>query len=437
MTNPHNQTFPNSKPSAETSKGGVFESAPIYSNVKSGLRKAWVITMVSNVVLWLTAVIIWSVWLGKVEADNGVMYWVRLLALLVVGLMPAVGFVILMLAIRRTLQWRRFGSTPLYLDPIQGFVGGGVAGLVCLPSSVSVNSRYDVSLVCIYTYETRGPNNEHTSAERMVWQDSQVGKLNQGTDGVNLSFRFNVPSEVPPSENLSGNYHHWRLHLHAAIEGGDLSRSFDIQVLPSAQQPPQSTQQLSMKSVQHFIAGHSKAHLDQLMELMQVKIARGTLTLSYPYGRQKWMGLLFFLLGAGLVMTGFFVLGLFVPGQGNQLPSTFFGLMLLLMSLLILFWGVCIPSNRLDVRIGEGSIIVLRNIWGVRVYQKKLAISQLQATVVEKKYCGLSGVFLRPRYNVMAIGLDGQKIVLAEDLTNKSTAERALAFLRENGRLNV
>jgi len=406
---------------ANANKNNKFaKTEPILSNAKSGMYCIWIFTLFWN------AVSLPVLFAGRGELvsrfeDGG---WMVLLALL----FPLVGVVALALAIRKTFEWRRFGTTPLFLDPFPGSIGGQVGGHIRLPEGVSTHSRYDVSLVCVYTYETRDADNKRRSAERMIWQNSQVGNLRRGMSGMDLRFCFDVPEGLPRSENSASNYHHWRLHVHAEMEGVDLERSFDIPVHPTNEQASLNIKQDHRKN--------TNDRLEQLTGLMKVEVLPGLLHLRFPSGRRK-------LLGATLTMFGllFLVVGFFLLRQGavddGGFMLTFMGLIFTLVGLPVVLFGVYTPCNTLDVQVAKDAIAVRRSVLGIGLYRKRLAISQIQKLTLKEGGRVESGGRHTVYFKVVAEGVNGDNMVLAEGLNSQPLAEEALRFIRANGNLVV
>ncbi len=405
-------------------KGGALKVAPILSNAKSGLYGIWMFTLTWNVVSWPMLIAARGVLISQFQRGD----WMPLITLL----FPMVGVICFAFAVKRLMAWRRFGETPLFLNPFPGSIGGHVAGTICLPGSIPKNIRYDVSLVCVYTYETRDSDNKHRSAERMIWQHSQAAHLrkgmNKGMDSTNLLFRFDVPEGLPRSESKSGNYHHWRIHVHAEMDGVDLDRSFDVPVHPTSEQ--------STLGLKQNIQQKSNQYLEQLTSIMRVEVGPDMLHMVFPQGRRKLFGVAMMGGGVLLLVLGFFMLKLGGQEQG-EFALTFAGLICLLISVPVMLFGLYTPCNSLDVRITKGSMTVKRAVVGIGLYRKKVAMSQLKQVVLEEGMRSqINGRYI-VMYRVVAIGYGGEKLVLAEGLKGKPLAEEALHFIRANGNLVV
>jgi len=405
-------------------KGGALKAAPILSNAKSGLYGIWMFTLFWNVVSWPILIAARGVLIAQFQRDD----WLPLLALF----FPVIGIVCFAVAIKRLMAWRRFGETPLLLNPFPGSIGGHVAGTISLPMSISKDIRYDVSLVCVYTYETRDSDNKHRSAERMIWQHSQTAHLrrgmSRGLDSMSLLFRFDVPEGLPRSESKSGNYHHWRIHVHAEMDGVDLDRSFDIPVHPTSEQ--------TTLSLKQNVRQKSNQYLEQLTSIMRVEVGPDMLHMVFPQGRRKLLGAVMTGVGAGLLVLGFFMLRLGGQEQG-EFVLTFAGLICLLISAPIMLFGLYVPCNALDVKIAKDSITVKRAVFGIGLYRKKVAMSQLKQVALDEGMRSQINGRYTVTYRVVAIGNNGEKWVLAEGLKGKPLAEEALHFIRANGNLVV
>ncbi len=409
---------------ANKNTGDALRVEPILSNAKSGLYGIWVLTLFWNAISWPILVAASGTLMGQFQQGDRV----PLLALL----FPVVGIVCLAVAVRRFIAWRRFGETPLFLNPYPGSIGGHVAGTICLPGFIPKGIRYDVSLVCMYTYETRDSDNKHRSAERMIWQHSQAAQLrrglNRGRDSMNLLFRFDVPEGLPRSESKSGNYHHWRIHVHAEMDGVDLDRSFDVPVHPTSEHTTLGLKQNSRQK--------SNQYLEQLTSIMRVEVGPDLLHMVFPQGRRKPLGSVMMVTGLLLLALGFFMLKLGGQEQG-MFVLTFAGLICLIVSAPVILFGLYVLCNVLDVKIAKDSITVKRTVFGVGLYRKKVAMSQLKQVVLEgggrSRVNGLYTVTFR----VLALGRNKEKLVLAEGLKGKPLAEEALHFIRANGNLVV
>ncbi|MGZ5029573.1 MAG: hypothetical protein ACXV8I_03100, partial [Methylobacter sp.] len=146
---------------------------------------------------------------------------------LLILIFPCVGLCLLFWAVKTTLEWRRFGATPMTMAPFPGSIGGDVGGEIIVNIPYQSAMAFEVTLSCINSYVS-GSGNNRSRSEKVIWQDKGYAEAQPAMRGVRLQYRFEVPNGLPASEEHGDNYHFWRLSLHGDIPGVDLSRSFEI-----------------------------------------------------------------------------------------------------------------------------------------------------------------------------------------------------------------
>ncbi len=198
----------------------------IRSNSKSAMQGAWVFAIIWNIVsAWLP----WRIYEEVTERQN---------YLALIGfLFPLVGIGLLVWAVRRTLEWKRFGNAPVVLDPFPGSIGGNVGGTIELGYPHESSAQFNVTLASIYSYVSGRGKNRKTH-EDFLWQHSAIAHTEPGQKGTRLIFRFDVPEGLHPSDAVrTGNeFHLWRLSLKASLPGIDIDRDYEIPVYPTRQE---------------------------------------------------------------------------------------------------------------------------------------------------------------------------------------------------------
>ena len=194
------------------------ENGEIRSSARGGMISTWAFAVLWNLVS-LPLVFV----LPQAAREEGAIihiFW----------MFPLIGAGMLLWAITRTREWRRFGKTILTMDPFPGSVDGDVGGVIAVNMAWDPAVDYQVSLTCLHsTLERRGKN--RSRRETPVWQDSGQGSPTVGGEGIRIRFRFAVPPGIPVTEKKLGNdYHLWRLNLFAELPGPDLDRSYEIPV---------------------------------------------------------------------------------------------------------------------------------------------------------------------------------------------------------------
>ncbi|MDH3410173.1 MAG: DUF3592 domain-containing protein, partial [Gammaproteobacteria bacterium] len=110
-----------------------------------------------------------------------------------VGLLfTAVGIWLLTWAIRQTLEWKRFGATPVTLDPFPGSIGGHVGGTIEIGVPFNAANEFEVTLTNLHHYVS-GSGKNRDRKEKAKWQDTLIAHAEPGGRGTKLTFRFDVP----------------------------------------------------------------------------------------------------------------------------------------------------------------------------------------------------------------------------------------------------
>ena len=133
---------------------------------------AWFFAIVWNLVSAVTPFIAYREVVGKGN-------YVALVALL----FPLIGIGLLVWAVRRTLEWRRFGPVPVTLDPFPGSIGGHVGGTVDLAVPFDPSLRVEATLTGLESYVS-GSGRNRSRRERAKWQDARLAHAEPGGRGV-------------------------------------------------------------------------------------------------------------------------------------------------------------------------------------------------------------------------------------------------------------
>jgi hypothetical protein len=141
---------------------------------------------------------------------------------------PAISLPFAIAAIRRTLEWRRYGRLALVMDPFPGSLGGDVGGSVELPVRYHSSHRFEVALACSRVYETGG--DDPTTRQEVIWARDGVAEAASTPGGTRVSFRFRAPGDLPASEPRSDDYRRWSVRLRERGRGIGLDRTFEVPV---------------------------------------------------------------------------------------------------------------------------------------------------------------------------------------------------------------
>ena len=186
----------------------------------------WAIACVWNL---LSAPILWAVPEEFAKENH----------LIAVGLLfPTVGVGLLVLAIRETLRWRRYGRSDLVLDTLPGVVGGRFAGTVQLGASVGTEGAFETTLSCV-RIRVSGAGKNRSRREDLLWQDEdrlEASACQGGPRGTAVPIAFSIPAGQQPSSPEPGrDIVEWRLDVRATIPGIDYQARFVVPVFRTAE----------------------------------------------------------------------------------------------------------------------------------------------------------------------------------------------------------
>jgi hypothetical protein len=374
-----------------------WNSPVIYSNAKGGIWAAWIFAIIWN---GISSPALFAV---SDELDKGNY------AILFALLFPLVGLGILYWAIKATLEWWRFGKTPLLLEPYPGAIGGDVGGEIQVNTPFDPNLKYQVELACMHSYVS-GSGKNRSRHESVVWQDQGSAQAQHSQVGTALRFCFSVPEDLPESQERSDRYHYWRLKLHCDMPGVDLNRQFQIPVFKTG------TKSTATKTASYTGSSHED-NIEAISKVMSVDELGDGLSLGFAMGRCLGMGL--FLFAIGLIFT---VAGVFAVSEGAPF---LFGIIFPLVGGAMLLGGVYIPLNRLDVVINHDGIFTRRSFLGVVVKKRFIPRSQISGIELSKG----SSFGQTQYYNLVVRDGLGNKHRIGESFPGLRLAEEAKATL--------
>ncbi len=342
--------------------------------------------------------------------------------ILVVLLFTAVGLGLVYYALKKTLEWRRFGVTELMLDPFPGSIGGDVGGAVELALSASQDSKFSAELTCQHVY-TRRSGNKSETRRSVVWQDQQQIRLEPGMRGARLRFCFEVPAGLPQSESASSNYHEWQLHLSGDLPGVDLERTFDIPVF-ALDQPQRSRLPVDREA--------PRPAPEIPTGVMQMETMEDGLELYYPPLRSAGIAAMLLLFGLGFGgMGGYFLLADLRNGPPAFMMAIFAGV-----GSLMLLGGLYKLGNSLRVRVTPRGLQVVRRVYGLS-FESRVSAQEIQSIEKRVGWQQQRGTRTKVMYQVQAIKRNGATISLGDSLPNAGAAEQVVAAIRQALALEV
>lgn len=396
----------------------AWREPTIRSNSRKAMWGAWLFAVFWNLV---SAPLPFLLYDEIVRKEN----YLALLGLL----FPVIGVVLLAWALRRTLEWRRFGPTPVTLDPFPGSIGGHVGGVIDTNLPPDANRRIRLVLSSVFNHVT-GSGKNRSRSERVLWQDEVLAHTEPGPNGTRLAFRFDVPDGLEESAAVpSGDeYHLWRLTLKCELPGTDLEREFDIPVYRTAQ---------SSKGVDAGRAGAPErvqdAHYEQAAR-RRLRITQGTFgkTLVYPMGQALFGNLIGIVVGGSFAAAGAWL----AIKEGHRLFGSLFGGIGGLVGVLALY----LLFKSLHVTLRGDTITSVRRWMGIPVGRRTLRRGEFERFERRDNMQTKSGGDITRYYRICGIDREGNAVVLGENFAGEGEARAAIRLLarelglRERGR---
>jgi hypothetical protein len=385
----------------------AWQSATIRSNSKTSMYGAWIFAVFWNAI---SAPIPFLVYEEIVKHQK----YVVLIGLL----FPLVGLFLLIWAIRRTLEWRRFGPAPVTLDPFPGSIGGHVGGTIDLKLPFDPSAKFRISLTNIHSYVS-GSGKNRSRSEKALWQDAMVAHSESCAMGTRLVFRFDVPEGLDESDTEhDDSYKLWRLNLEAGLPGADLDRSYEIPVYATGQQ----SRLLSERAVEESREEQHTLDLDAVRGLVHLGYGLTGRRMYFPGGRNPGPSIGVVLVGAIFAAAGWFL----AFKAGHAIFGSVFGGVGLLVGVL----GLYMIGNSLEVEQTGDGIRTVRRFLGIPVRRRQMRLDNIKKLEKKSNMQAQSGGRYTMFYNVYAVDYIGNKLTLGEGFRGEHEARAAMELIR-------
>lgn len=389
-----------------------WQSPVVGSGSRAAMFGAWIFAALWNVIaLPLPFLLVEEV----VEKQNH--------AALIGLIFPLVGIGLLVWAIRRTLEWRRFGAAPVTLDPFPGAIGGHVGGSIDLRLPFLTATPFRVTLTSIRS-RVSGSGKNRRRTETALWQDDITATAEPGPEGTRLVFRFDVPEGLEASDADPDDRSRciWRLNVSAELQGTDLDRNYEIPVYPTG---ARSTA-LPEDRLREARAREDRADEDRVRRQLGFEYGLTGRQMHFPPGRN-----------AGIAMTGL-LFGIVFGGAGWYLltreDALFMGLTFGLAGFLVGLGMLYTGLNSLTVTMDAGVITARRRVLGVPVRLQSMRRDSVVRMDRKSAFQAQSGGKHVMHYKVQAVDRDGTRLTLAEGLKGEGDARAAIRLIgREFG----
>ena len=385
----------------------AWQSATIRSNSKTSMYGAWIFAVFWNAI---SAPIPFLVYEEIVKHQK----YVVLIGLL----FPLVGLFLLIWAIRRTLEWRRFGPAPVTLDPFPGSIGGHVGGTIDLKLPFDPSAKFRISLTNIHSYVS-GSGKNRSRSEKALWQDAMVAHSESCAMGTRLVFRFDVPEGLDESDTEhDDSYKLWRLNLEADLPGANLDRSYEIPVYATGQQ----SRLLSERAVEESREEQHTLDVDAVRGLVHLGYGLTGRRMYFPGGRNPGPSIGVVLVGAIFAAAGWFL----AFRAGHAIFGSVFGGVGLLVGVL----GLYMIGNSLEVEQTGDGIRTVRRFLGIPVRRRQMRLDNIKKLEKKSNMQAQSGGRYTMFYNVYAVDYVGNKLTLGEGFRGEHEARAAMELIR-------
>ncbi len=252
-------------------------------------------------------------------------------------------------AIKSILAYRRFGPTPLCLDPEAPGIGGQLGAYFHLKSiraSQVSSTPLAAKLRCVQKYRSGDDTRSRT-----VWSDETAAYAFSERSGVRVVVLFDIPETEKPTHRISASEEvYWEVSVAAdfsAVGMGKFDRSWRVFMAEQALSPQSSLRvpehlrrqaehesqekatesaliQINLTDESGILTLHSSAGRGFLMSLMAVLFGgifagAGWFTVNQDW----WPGYVFLLIGGGIMLASVFSMGSSVKANFDKMSRSF------------------------------------------------------------------------------------------------------------------
>ena len=368
-----------------------WQTSTIKSSSKSSMYGAWIFAALWNLI---SAPLPFVLYEEVLQKEN----YPALIGLL----FPLVGIGLLVWAVRRTLEWRRFGPAPATLDPFPGSIGGHVGGTIDLKLPFDAGHQFAVTLTSIRSYVS-GSGKNRSRKEKALWQENLVAHATLGAIGTRLTFRFDVAEGFNESDTeKDDSYHIWRLNLSAELPGTDLDRDYELPVYATATQ----SRFLSNVAVQKSHDMQRKVDDAAVRDVINLESTPGGKRMFFPIGRHFSSASGGFIVGAIFAAAGWFL----IVQEGHTIFGSVFSGIGGLIALACLYMML----NSLEVLLIDNEVVTIRRLLGIPVGRKRMRRDVFTKFGKKSSFKTQSGNKHVIYYSVAAVDRQGGKLVVGE-----------------------
>lgn len=356
---------------------------------------------------------------------------------LLVLIFPLIGLVMLYMAIQKTREWLRFGVIELTMDPFPGAIGGNVGGYIEIQNLKQLQVDYQVELQCVYSYMS-GSGKNRSRSENTKWAEAGTAQVAATGRGVRLTFRFDVPDDLPEADvEQRGNYHFWRLKLKAQLPGADLNRDYNIPVFYTGELSQTIHRDISAQAEQRRLeaASLAQSQIDRgelnnttLANALRYRQSGSKSQFYFPMFRNKLLTLFSAFFAGGFGFAAYSVISNFDTG-GLQMIMAVFSIPFWLVAVVTGIAAIYLPLNNLSVSIDKGKLATTRRLFFIPISIHRVSNSDIQKLSIKNSGSTGHGVDKVEHFKIFAHTQTGKRITLAESIDGQDMAKQLKAFI--------
>ncbi|MFC3679133.1 hypothetical protein [Bacterioplanoides pacificum] len=342
-------------------------------------------------------------------------------------------------------DYQKIGPTVITPDPLPAIVGHEVGGHFML--AAKPRNGLMLRLSCLHTYSS-GSGDNSTTHTSVIHQQQAPAYIEPQAGGVQkVSFLFTLPENVP--ESNSAEYHgtvSWQLTATGQVSNDhkvpgtqiteliEFKRSWELPVLSpayaaamglSASPSQVSIPQQHQQQVEQQQRREAEKSVEQQID-MQTD-ALGATEIVSEAGRNAGMWGILLGIGAvfGLVGLGLLLLMLEEGGVLWLIAPVF-----TLVGWSLFGFGVFLVGRKLEARIHQGNVQIIRSVFGRQLYQRNGRITSPSQLSLDVTMSSTSQDHVKTEYLAIYANIDGKKIKLAEGIEGRLAGEAMMAKIK-------
>lgn len=346
--------------------------------------------------------------------------------ILIILLFDLVGIGLVVAAIRQTLAARRFGDTPLQMDPHPGAIGGEVGGYFDARVPYRADQVFTVGLSCVRTWVTGSGKNRSTHRD-VRWQDGRSLYAEPAGDGESrVWFAFSPPAELPVSQTPSDDYVSWHLRVDCALPGVDFSREWEVPVFATAA-AGSGTPRRRMRAA----VAEEAAAVEAAVGFTQTA---GGAAMDFRAGRHWRWALVMILVFGG--MFGGAGAGMALVGD-DLMVRWVMAPVFLCIGLLCVTTGLWMIGNRLRVEATGEGLQIRRWLFGVPVMNRLIVRDEIEGIGYVRGSTASVGGRTTQYYDLAVCLNDGRRHGIGDSLAGVAQARQAAGAFATYARLRA